>query len=50
VLSQGDNCPDTVFNISIATITEMAKDMRDLQENPEEPPLPLVDPPAALAG
>ena len=33
---------DTVFNISIATITEMAKDMRDLKENPEEPALPLT--------
>jgi hypothetical protein len=27
---------DTVFNISIATITEMAKDMRDLAANPEQ--------------
>jgi hypothetical protein len=27
---------DTVFNISIATITEMAKDMRDLKANPEQ--------------
>jgi hypothetical protein len=33
---------DTVFNISIATMTEMAKDMRDLQENPEQLPLPGV--------
>ena len=32
---------DTVFNISIATITEMAKDMRDLKENPEQAALPL---------
>jgi hypothetical protein len=31
---------DTVFNISIATITEMAKDMRDLKANPEQPSLP----------
>jgi hypothetical protein len=32
---------DTVFNISIATITEMAKDMRDLKENPEQTELEL---------
>lgn len=31
---------DTVFNISIATITEMAKDMIALKENPEQPQLP----------
>jgi len=41
---------DTVFNISIATITEMAKDMRDLKEKPEEPSLPLATaPPTAKA-
>ncbi len=40
---------DTVFNISIATITEMAKDMRDLKANPEQPALPGL-PPAAAAG
>jgi hypothetical protein len=27
---------DTVFNISIATITDVAKDMRDLKANPEQ--------------
>jgi hypothetical protein len=31
---------DTVFNVSIATITEMAKDMRELKENPEQAQLP----------
>lgn len=34
---------DTVFNISIATISEMAKDMRDLKETPEQPTLPLQE-------
>jgi hypothetical protein len=33
---------DTVFNICIATMTEMAKDMRDLKENPEQLALPGV--------
>jgi hypothetical protein len=40
---------DTVFNISIATITEMAKDMRDLKENPEQPQLPLAPDAQAVA-
>ncbi|MCW5698165.1 MAG: hypothetical protein KIS96_15760 [Bauldia sp.] len=32
---------DTVFNISVATITEMAKDMRDIKQNPDQANLPL---------
>ncbi|MDR3486486.1 MAG: hypothetical protein P4M05_16455 [Bradyrhizobium sp.] len=36
---------DTVFNISIATMTEMAKDMRDLKESPEQPSLPGIEAP-----
>lgn len=37
---------DTVFNISIATITEMAKDMRDLAENPDQLQLTGIQVPA----
>lgn len=33
---------DTVFNISIATMTEMAKDMRELKTNPEQQVLPFA--------
>jgi hypothetical protein len=36
---------DTVFNISVATITEMAKDMKDLSDNPEQSTLPLAPAP-----
>ncbi|PDT76296.1 hypothetical protein [Bradyrhizobium sp. C9] len=40
---------DTVFNISIATMTEMAKDMRELKENPEQPSLPGIQATATTA-